>query len=202
MLYLRPALILFILLSILTGIVYPLLVAGVGGVFFPHQVAGSLLKADGQVIGSKLIGQNFTSPGYFWGRPSATSDFPYNPLNSQGSNLGPLNPELTKEVSARIQNLKKFNTNSALVPVDLVTTSASGLDPEISPAAALYQVDRIAQLRGVPEEKIRQLIEAHIQNRQFGFLGEERVNVLQLNLNLDHFYPRKVSYGRKTTKPR
>lgn len=179
--YLRPAFILFILLSILTGIVYPILVAIIGHIAFPRQVAGSLIKVNNEVKGSTLIGQSFNAPGDFWSRPSA---------GSQGSNLGPMNPELTKQVSQRVQNLRQYNANLSLIPVDLVTSSASGLDPEISPAAAYYQIDRVALARKVSNEDIRLLVEQHIKHRQFGFLGEERINVLQLNIDMDHIYGR------------
>lgn len=193
--YLRPAFILFVLLSILTGVVYPSLVAVIGHIAFPRQVTGSLIKINNEIKGSTLIGQSFNAPHYFWPRPSATMDFPYNPLGSQGSNLGPMNPELTQQVGQRIQNIRQYNTHLSLVPVDLVTSSASGLDPEISPAAAYYQIDRVALARNVSNEEIRVLVEQHIKPRQFGFLGEERVNVLQLNIDMDHIY------GRTKTQP-
>lgn len=179
--YLRPAFILFIFLSILTGVVYPLLAALIGHIAFPRQAAGSLIKLNNEVKGSTLIGQSFNTPGYFWSRPSA---------GLKGSNLGPMNPELTKQVSQRIQNLRQYNTNLSLVPVDLVTSSASGLDPEISPAAAYYQIDRVALARKVSNEEIRLLVERHIKHRQFGFLGEKRINVLQLNIEMDLIYGR------------
>lgn len=185
-LIIRPAISLFILLAILVGVIYPLIVTGLGDVLFPHQVHGSLLSKNGQVIGSALIGQNFTSPGYFWGRPSATDDFPYNPLSSRGSQFGPSNPLLIQTVAARVALLRKFSSNPRQpAPVDLVTASASGLDPEISLAAALYQTDRIARIRHLPVEKLDKLVDTVAEKRQLGLLGEPRVNVLKLNLALD-----------------
>lgn len=186
----RPAFTLFVVLTILTGVVYPLLVTYVGKLAFPSQVDGSLIEENGKLIGSRLIGQNFTSPKYFWGRPSATGPYPYNAAASSGSNLGPINPTLISSVQERVAAIKpKEGNGNGLVPVDLVTTSASGLDPEISPAAAVYQVHRIATERGLTEDQIKQLIEAHTQEKQFGVLGERRVNVLELNLALDALKP-------------
>lgn len=183
---LRPAILLFIILSILTGIIYPLAVTVIGKLFFPHQTSGNLIKKNGQIIGSTLIGQGFKSPKYFWSRPSATADFPYNALASGGSNLGPLNPQLIHEVEARAAYLRHFSAQkSQTIPVDLVTASASGLDPDISVAAALYQIDRIAQARQIPVEKLTELVDTYTQGRQLGLLGEPRVNVLELNLALD-----------------
>lgn len=184
---LRPAVMLFVLLSAITGVVYPLLVTGIAKVAFPAQAAGSLLRdRDGQVIGSSLIGQNFSDPRYFWGRPSATSPMPYNAANSSGSNQGPLNPALVDAVKGRIDALKAADpTHRAEVPVDLVTASASGLDPHISVAAAQFQAARVARLRGLGDEAVRALIAAHTEGRWLGLFGEPRVNVLELNLALD-----------------
>jgi K+-transporting ATPase ATPase C chain len=184
--YLRPAIVSLALLSALAGILYPLVVTGIAQVIFPRQANGSLIMKDGKTVGSQLIGQPFDDPKYFWGRPSATSSFPYNAGASSGSNLGPTNPDLKKAVQGRIEALQAADPgNAAPIPVDLVTASGSGLDPNISPAAALYQVRRVAKARGLAEEAVRQLVEQHVQGRQFGFLGEPRVNVLELNLGLD-----------------
>jgi K+-transporting ATPase ATPase C chain len=183
---LRPALVLFVLLSLITGLVYPLVVTGLGQAMFPAQAGGSLVLRDGTLLGSTLIGQNFSQPRYFWGRPSATSGKPEDAANSGGSNLGPLNPALTDAVKARIAALRAADPgNLAPVPVDLVTASASGLDPEISLAAARYQVARVARARGLPLAAVQSLVAAHAQGRWLGFLGEPRVNVLALNLALD-----------------
>jgi potassium-transporting ATPase KdpC subunit len=184
--FLRPAIVLFVLLSALTGIVYPLAVTGVAHGVFPAQAAGSLVVRDGKVVGSSLIGQNFSDPGHFWGRLSATTPMPYNGASSGGSNLGPLNPALTDAVKARVEALRAADTgNTAQIPVDLVTASASGLDPDISPAAARYQAGRVAQARHLPVEQIDKLIDAHTEGAWLGLLGEPRVNVLALNLELD-----------------
>ncbi len=183
---LRPAITLFVLLSVVTGIVYPLAVTGVAKVVFPDQAAGSLIVKDGKPVGSKLIGQNFTEPKYFWGRPSATGPMPYNASASSGSNQGPLNPALVDAVKGRIETLKAADpTNPAPIPADLVTASGSGLDPHISPAAARWQAPRIARIRGLSEADVTKLIHAHTEGRQLGLLGEPRVNVLTLNLALD-----------------
>lgn len=183
---LRQAIVLLLLLTAITGIAYPFAVAGLAQLMFPHQANGSLILRDGKPIGSALIGQPFTDPKYFWGRPSATTPQPYNGTASGGSNLGPTNPALTDAVKARIAALRAADPgNDALVPVDLVTASGSGLDPEISPAAALYQVDRVARVRGLPPAEVRALVDRYTQGRQFGVLGEPRVNVLELNLALD-----------------
>ena len=182
----RPAVTLFILLSIITGLIYPLLVTGIGQALFPQQAAGSLIERDGKLVGSRLIGQNFTDPKYFWGRPSATSPYPYNAAASGGSNLGPLNPALKEAVESRVKALRIADPgNAAPVPVDLVTASASGLDPHISPAAAEYQVTRVARARGLAPETVRNLVTRQTENRQWGIFGEPRVNVLELNLALD-----------------
>ena len=183
---LRPALVLFVALSVLTGLLYPLAVTGAAQAVFPDQAAGSLVERDGQAVGSRLIGQNFSDPKHFWGRPSATAPMPYNATASGGSNLGPLNPALVDAVKGRVEALRAADPgNTAPVPVDLVTTSASGLDPEISPAAALYQVPRIARLRQLPLDQVKALVHRQTAAPLAGFLGEARVNVLALNLALD-----------------
>ncbi len=183
---LRPAVVLFVILSAVTGLVYPLLVTGIGRAAFPYQAAGSLIERDGKVVGSALLGQPFADPGHFWSRPSATSPMPYNAAASSGSNLGPLNPALVDAVRDRVAALRAADpANTAHVPVDLVTTSASGLDPDISLAAAHYQAARVARARGVPESQVKALIAAQAVEPIAGFLGEPRVNVLRLNLALD-----------------
>ncbi len=182
----RPAVTLFVLLSVITGLIYPLLVTGIGQAAFPAQAAGSVIERDGKPIGSRLIGQNFTDPKYFWGRPSATAPQPYNAAASGGSNLGPLNPALKETVEARVQALRAADpANTQPIPVDLVTASASGLDPHISPAAADYQIARVARTRGLAPEIVRKLVAAWTEDRQWGIFGEPRVNVLELNLALD-----------------
>src|SRR5258708_28964762 len=191
----RPAIILVIALTVITGLLYPLAMTGIAGLVFPSQAAGSLIERDGKVVGSALIGQEFTTDGYFHGRPSATVTpdpqdstktvpKPYNAANSGGSNLGPTNKVLIDRVSADVEKLKKENP-SAAVPIDLVTTSGGGLDPDISPEAALFQVPRVAKARNLPEDRVRQLVDEHVEGRTFGLLGEPRVNVLALNLALD-----------------
>jgi len=183
---LRPALVLFVLLMFITGVIYPFIVTGIAQGLFPAQANGSLLLRNGQAIGSALIGQNFTDPGYFWSRPSATTPIPYDANASGGANLSPTNPALIEAVRARIAALRAANPgNNAPVPVDLVTTSASGLDPHISAAAARYQASRVARVRGLPLERVLQLVDAHTVQPFFGWFGEARVNVLQLNLALD-----------------
>ncbi len=189
---LRPLFVSFALLTLITGVLYPMLVTGVAQIIFPHQANGSLILQEGRAVGSELIGQAFDDPRYFWGRLSATGDFAYNAFNaetltgSSGSNYGPLNPALLDAARARADALRAAGPgNAAPVPVDLVTASGSGLDPHISVAAALYQVPRVARERGLSEEHVRQLVEEHTEGRQFGFLGEPRVNVLELNLALD-----------------
>lgn len=182
----RPAVSLFVALSVVTGLVYPLLVTGVAKVAFADQAAGSLIVKDGKAVGSSLIGQNFSDPKYFWGRPSATSPMPYNAAGSSGSNQGPLNPALVDAVKGRVEALKAADPgNTAPVPVDLVTASASGLDPHISVAAAQYQAARVARVRGMSDDAMRSLISEHAEGRLLGLLGESRVNVLALNLALD-----------------
>ena len=183
---LRPALVLLALLSVLTGLVYPLLVTGVGQAVFPRQAAGSLIEQGGVVVGSKLIGQNFSATNHFWGRPSATGPMPYNAASSSGSNQGPLNPALTAAVQERIAALRAADPgNLQPVPADLVTASSSGLDPHISVAAAQYQAARVARERLLSLSQVQSLIEAHTEGRDLAVLGEPRVNVLQLNLALD-----------------
>lgn len=180
---LRPAFFMLLILTVITGVVYPLVVTGVAQVAFPHQANGSLITVNGKTYGSELIGQQFTDPKYFWGRLSAAN---YNGAASSGSNYGPLNPALTDMVQARIDALKAADpANRAPIPVDLVTASSSGLDPHISVAAALYQVHRVAAAREWSEAQVTSLVEKYTESRQFGFLGEPRVNVLELNLALD-----------------
>jgi K+-transporting ATPase ATPase C chain len=182
----RPALILLLVFTVLTGLVYPLVVTAISQVVFPAQANGSLIVHNGQTVGSTLIGQQFDAPKYFWGRLSATGPYPYNAAASSGSNLGPTNPALLDEAKARIAALKAADpTNTQPIPVDLVTSSGSGLDPDISVAAALYQVPRVARLRGMTESAVLALVNQFTQGRTLGFLGEPRVNVLQLNLALD-----------------
>ena len=182
----RPAISLFVVLSIITGIVYPLLTTAIATPLFGNQAKGSLVLKDGKPVGSMLIGQNFTDAGHFWGRPSATAPQPYNGLASGGSNQGPLNPALVDAVKGRIEALKAADADNAMpIPADLVTASASGLDPHISPQAARYQVTRIARSRSIPAETVSALIDAHVEDRQWHLFGEPRVNVLALNLALD-----------------
>jgi len=191
----RPAIVLLISLTLITGLAYPLAITGIAETIFPSQAQGSLIEKDGKVIGSALIGQNFTEDKYFHGRPSATTapdpqdstktvSAPYNAANSGGANLGPTNKALIERVQGDVDKLKAENP-SMPVPIDLVTTSGSGLDPDISPEAALFQVPRVAKARKLPETRVRQLVQDHVEGRTFGIFGEPRVNVLQLNLDLD-----------------
>ncbi|MBU9262523.1 potassium-transporting ATPase subunit KdpC [Burkholderia multivorans] len=182
----RPLVVIFVVLTAVTGLAYPAVLTAFGQTVFPWQANGSLIERNGQVVGSALIGQSFDAPKYFWGRLSATSPMPYNAAGSGGSNLGPLNPSLAEQVKARIAALRDAGTDlSKPVPVDLVTASASGLDPEITPAAAAYQIERVANARRLSRETVAQLVAANTTGRQFGVLGEPRVNVLKLNLALD-----------------
>lgn len=182
----RPALTSLLLLTLITGVAYPILVTGVAQAIFPYQANGSLIVRHGRIVGSALIGQPFDDPRYFWGRPSATGPFPYNASASAGSNLSPTNPALIAAVQGRVDALRAADPgNTVPVPVDLVTASGSGLDPDISPAAALYQVTRVARERGLAPGAVRALVERHAERRFLGVLGEPRVNVLALNLALD-----------------
>jgi K+-transporting ATPase ATPase C chain len=182
----RPALMMLLLFSLLTGLAYPLAVTGLAQLVFPSQANGSLIQNNGNVRGSELIGQSFDDPKYFWGRLSATGPFPYNAAASSGSNYGPANPALLAAANARIQTLRDADPSNPLpIPVDLVTASGSGLDPDISVAAALYQIPRVAQARGLSLSDLTALVNKYTRQRQFGFLGEPRVNVLELNLALD-----------------
>ena len=188
--HVRAALVTMILFTVITGVIYPLAVTGISQLVFPGKANGSLLKRDGRVLGSELIGQPFSDPRYFWGRLSATGPFAYNAGASSGSNYGPLNPALLDAVGQRIKALKTADPqNPAPVPVDLVTASGSGLDPHISVAAAEYQIPRVARTRGMSEMAVRTLVESSTEGRQFGILGERRVNVLKLNLALDGTQP-------------
>jgi len=185
--HVRPAIVSLALFTVITGVVYPVAVTVVAHLVFAHQAAGSLVVEGGKTVGSTLIGQLFDDPKYFWGRPSATSPFGYNAASSSGSNLSPTNADLVKTVQGRVDALRAADPgNAAPVPVDLVTASGSGLDPDISPAAALYQVHRVARVRKLDEAAVRDLVARYTEPRQLGFLGEPRVNVLRLNLALDH----------------
>ena len=182
----RPLLVVFGGLSLITGLAYPLVTTGIAQAAFPAQANGSLIEKDGKVVGSRLIGQNFAGEQYFWGRPSATSPMPYNAGNSGGSNLGPTNPAQLAAVKGNVEAIRKAHpTQTGPVPVDLVTASASGLDPEISVASAYYQIDRVAAARKLPADAVRKLVDSRIVGETFGLLGEPRINVLELNLALD-----------------
>jgi K+-transporting ATPase ATPase C chain len=191
----RPAIVLIVALAVITGLLYPLAITGLANVLFPEQAQGSLIKHDGRIIGSALIGQPFNEDKYFHGRPSATTaadpndvtktvDAPYNAANSGGSNLGPTSKILAERIKKDVDRLRAENPD-AIIPADLVTSSASGLDPDISPDAAFFQIPRVAKARGLPEARLRDLVQAHIESRLFGLLGEPRVNVVKLNLALD-----------------
>lgn len=197
----KTALLLLVLFSILTGLIYPLAVTIMSQLIFPWRTHGSLIEINGKKVGSALIGQSFTDAKYFWGRPSATTPFPYNAESSNGSNLGPSNPDLLSAVKTRIDTLLKIDSdNKNVIPIDLVTASGSGLDPEISPAAAFYQVSRIAKSRGIAENEIQNLIKQLIKNRDLGILGEPRVKVLELNLALDNLsQPTRIQNVNKPT---
>jgi K+-transporting ATPase ATPase A chain len=198
---LRPAITIFLLLTVLTGLLYPLVVTGLSQLIFPYQANGELLSHDGRIVGSELIGQPFTSPGYFWGRPSATSPIPYNAGSSSGSNLGPSNPALIDEVKARVDALHAADpANTLPIPIDLVTASGSGLDPDISVAAAYYQVPRVARVRNLGEQDLQALIAVHIDGRQFGIFGEPRVNVLSLNLALDDLAAQRIPLSKQPSQ--
>jgi potassium-transporting ATPase KdpC subunit len=185
----RPAVSVLLVMTALVGIVYPLVITGIAKVVFPRQAAGSLVVKDGKLIGSTLIGQSFSGPKYFWGRPSATTPQPFNGVASSGSNLGPLNPALIDGVKANAKALHDADPDNARpIPVDLVTASASGLDPEISPAGARYQAARVARARDIAPARVEALIASHVQGRTLGFIGEPRVNVLELNLALDQLH--------------
>jgi K+-transporting ATPase ATPase C chain len=186
----RPAVVMFLFFTVLTGLLYPLAITGIAQGAFAHAASGSIVSRDGKPIGSSLVGQSFSDPKYFWGRPSATSPQPYAGTASGGSNLGPLNPALIDGIKGRIQALRTADpANTAPIPIDLITASASGLDPEESIAAAVYQVPRIARVRGLPVPEVRSLVDSQAQGRAFGILGEPRVNVLALNLALDGLAP-------------
>ncbi len=184
----QTSLVLLIVFTLLTGVLYPLAVSGIAELLFAEKAGGSLVRKGDRVVGSALIGQSFTDPRYFWGRPSATVPFPYNPSSSGGSNYGPLNPALIAAAEKRISDLRAADPgNRQPVPVDLVTASGSGLDPHISIAAALYQLPRVARVRGIRADEVRSLVDQATEGRQWGILGEPRVNVLKLNLALDAF---------------
>jgi K+-transporting ATPase KdpC subunit len=192
----KPAIILFLLLTVMCGIIYPLLITGVAELIFPWQAHGSLILSDGKVLGSELIGQPFSSPGYFWGRPSATRP-PYNTTLSSGSNLGPTNPDLKERVKTSVTILRQSHPQGEQIPVDLVTASASGLDPDISVASAYYQIPRVAKERNITEKELTALVNDEIQEPQGFIIGESRVNVLRLNLKLDHYIQSRAADGNE-----
>lgn len=193
--YAKNALLLITLLSVLTGIIYPLLITGIAQLLFPKQANGSLIMQKQKIIGSELLGQSFQDPKYFWGRPSATKPYPYNAAASSASNLGPSNLELQEKVKDRVQQLQQaYPMNPLNIPIDLVTSSGSGLDPHISLESALYQVGRVAKIRNISEEQLKVLINKYLEKRQLGFLGRERINVLKLNLALDLFQLRGTDF--------
>jgi K+-transporting ATPase ATPase C chain len=187
---LRTSVVILLLFSLITGVAYPLAITAVAQLVFPHHANGSLIEGDGRVVGSELVGQTFSRPEYFWGRPSATSPVPNNAASSSGSNLGPTNPALIEAVQARVLQYQQADPgNREAIPIELVTSSASGLDPHISPAGAGYQVSRVARARGMSETELRSIVEGHTEGRTLGLLGEPRVNVLELNLALDRQAP-------------
>jgi len=190
---LRTSVLLLLILTVITGLIYPLLITAIAQLVFPFKANGSLILKGERVVGSALIGQPFTDSRYFWSRPSATAPFPYNARASSGSNLGPLNPALLDAVRQRVEDLKAADSSNAMqIPVDLVTASGSGLDPHISVMAALYQVPRVARTRGLTEERVRNHVEQHVEGRQWGALGEPRINVLLLNKSLDEAIQREA----------
>lgn len=190
----KPACMLLLLFSLILGFVYPLMITGVGQLLFPWQAKGSLIAVEDRILGSTLIGQFFSDPKYFWGRVSKTTPFPYNAANSKASNLALSNPALIKSIKQQVEHIQQYTKDNHKIPIDLVTASGSGLDPEISPDAAYYQVTRIAKARNMPERIIEGMIQERLKGRTFGILGEPRVNVLELNLSLDE-YP--ISKGQK-----
>jgi K+-transporting ATPase ATPase C chain len=193
----KPAILIFVILSFITGIIYPLLITGAGRMFFPDRANGSLIYRHNKPVGSTLIGQPFDDPKYFWGRLSATAPVPFNPAASSGSNFGPMNPGLIEAVNIRIKALRAADPgNSNLIPVDLVTFSASGLDPHISLAAAYYQLPRVARIRGLTQESLKKIITSHTQGRWLGLIGEPTVNVLELNLALDISLPGRRGFEK------
>lgn len=195
---LRISIVMMLVMTAITGVAYPLTITVIANTVFAFQSRGSVMLDGQRAIGSELIGQTFTDPGYFWSRPSATGPIPYNAASSSGSNLGPSNPALQTAIQERVQKLKAAdNSQTSQVPIDLVTASASGLDPDISPAAANFQVSRVAQRRGVPDTEVKQLVFRYTAGRQLGLLGEPRVNVLKLNLALDQAFPLKKATVQK-----
>jgi K+-transporting ATPase ATPase C chain len=195
--YFRPAITLFLLFTLLTGAIYPVAITVLAQTIFPHRANGSILEPNGQAIGSELIGQQFDDPRYFWGRPSATEKVPYDAALSSGSNLGPTNDDLLNKIKERVEAIRQAHPDlTGPIPADLVTASASGLDPHISPAAAQFQVTRVAKVRSMSKDRIQELINANTEGREFGVLGEPRVNVLRLNLALDQLTGLKGTEAR------